>query len=249
LCELAGQVAVVTGGSRGIGRAICLALARQGATVVACARKADNLRAVAEEAARQSLPGKIHPYSLDVTQRAGIDKMVEDVIAEHSKIDVLVNNAGITRDGLMLNMEDEQFDAVLTTNLRSAFWATRAVSKYMVRARFGRIVNISSVSGVAGNAGQSNYAASKAGLIGFTKSVAKELAKRNITCNAVAPGFIQTEMTDVLPEKVKETVRPLIPMSRFGTAEDVASAVAFLAGAGAGYITGTVLMVDGGLCM
>ncbi len=247
--ELAGQVAIVTGGSQGIGRAICLALARQGATVVACARNADKLKAVAEEAVGQGLPGKIHAYPLDVTQRSAIDKMVEDVIAQHSKIDVLVNNAGITRDGLMLNMEDEQFESVLTTNLRSAFWTTRAVSRYMVRARCGRIVNISSVSGVAGNAGQSNYAASKAGLIGFTKSVAKELAKRNITCNAVAPGFIQTDMTDVLSEKVKETVRPLIPMNRFGVAEDVASVVAFLAGPGAGYITGTVLMVDGGLCM
>lgn len=247
--ELAGQVAIVTGGSQGIGKAICLALARQGATVVACARNADKLKAVAEEAAGQGLPGKIHPYPLDVTQRAMIDKMVEDVVAQYSKIDVLVNNAGITRDGLMLNMEDEQFDAVLTTNLRSAFWTTRAVSKYMVRARSGRIVNISSVSGVAGNAGQSNYAASKAGLIGFTKSVAKELAKRNITCNAVAPGFIQTDMTDVLSDKVKEMVRPLIPMNRFGVAEDIAAAVTYLVGPGAGYVTGTVLMVDGGLCM
>jgi 3-oxoacyl-[acyl-carrier protein] reductase len=249
LGELAGQVAIVTGGSQGIGKAICLALARQGATVVACARNADKLKAVAEEAAGQGLPGKIHPYPLDVTQRAMIDKMVEDVVAQYSKIDVLVNNAGITRDGLMLNMEDEQFDAVLTTNLRSAFWTTRAVSKYMVRARSGRIVNISSVSGVAGNAGQSNYAASKAGLIGFTKSVAKELAKRNITCNAVAPGFIQTDMTDVLSDKVKEMVRPLIPMNRFGVAEDIAAAVTYLVGPGAGYVTGTVLMVDGGLCM
>ncbi len=247
--ELAGQVAVVTGGSQGIGKAICLMLARQGATVVACARKVEKLQAVAEEAAKQCLSGKVQPYPLDVTDREAIDKMVEDVIAQHSKIDVLVNNAGITKDGLMLNMEDEQFEAVLTTNLRSAFWTVRAVSKYMVRARFGRIINISSVSGVMGNAGQSNYAASKAGLIGFTKSVAKELAKRNITCNAIAPGFVMTEMTDVLPEKVKEIVKPLIPMNRFGEPDDIASAAAFLAGSGAKYITGQVLVVDGGLCM
>jgi len=249
LNELAGQVAIVTGGSRGIGKAVCLGLAGVGATVVACARKADKLQAVADEAAKQCLPGKIQPYPLDVTDKAAIDKMIEDVVAQHSKIDVLVNNAGITRDGLLMNMEDEQFEAVLTTNLRSAFWTTRAVSKYMVRARYGRIINMASVSGVMGNAGQSNYAASKAGLIGFTKSVAKELAKRNITCNAVAPGFIQTDMTDVLPEKVKEVVKLLIPMNRFGVAEDVAAAVTFLAGPGAAYITGTVLMVDGGLCM
>ena len=247
--ELAGQVAIITGGSQGIGKAVCLALAKQGVTVVACARKADKLQAVADEAAKQCLPGKIQPYPLDVTDKAAIDKMIEDVVAQHSKIDVLVNNAGITRDGLLMNMEDEQFEAVLTTNLRSAFWTTRAVSKYMVRARYGRIINMASVSGVMGNAGQSNYAASKAGLIGFTKSVAKELAKRNITCNAVAPGFIQTDMTDVLPEKVKEVVKLLIPMNRFGVAEDVAAAVTFLAGPGAAYITGTVLMVDGGLCM
>jgi 3-oxoacyl-[acyl-carrier protein] reductase len=242
-------VAIVTGGSQGIGKAVCLGLAGQGAMVVACARKADKLQAVADEAVTQGLPGKIQPYPLDVTDKAAIDKMIEDVVEQHSKIDVLVNNAGITKDGLLMNMEDEQFEAVLTTNLRAAFWTTRAVSRYMVRARYGRIINMTSVSGVMGNAGQSNYAASKAGLIGFTKSVAKELAKRNITCNAVAPGFVQTDMTDVLPEKVKEVVKPLIPMNRFGAPEDIAAAVTFLAGPGATYITGTVLMVDGGLCM
>lgn len=247
--ELQGQVAIVTGGSQGIGKAICLGLARQGATVVACARKADKLQAVADEAAAQALSGTILPTPLDVTDRAAIDKLVEDVIAQHSKIDILVNNAGITKDGLMLNMEDEQFDAVLTTNLRSAFWMTRSVSKYMVRARIGRIVNISSVSGIMGNAGQSNYSASKAGLIGFTKSIGKELAKRNITCNVVAPGFITTDMTDILPDKVKEIVKPLIPMNRFGAPEDIASAVRFLVSPGANYITGMVLVVDGGLCM
>jgi 3-oxoacyl-[acyl-carrier protein] reductase len=249
LNELQGQIAIVTGGSQGIGKGICLGLARQAATVVACARKLDKLQAVADEAAQQCLPGKILPCPLDVTDRAAIDRMVDETAEKNGKIDILVNNAGITKDGLVLNMEDEQFDAVLTTNLRSAFWTTRAVSKYMVRARSGRIINISSVSGIMGNKGQSNYAASKAGLIGFTKSVAKELAKRNITCNVVAPGFITTDMTDVLPEKVKEVVKPLIPMNRFGRPEDIASAVTFLAGPGAGYITGMVLVVDGGLCM
>lgn len=247
--ELQGQVAIVTGGSQGIGKAICLGLAAEAATVIACARKMEKLQVVADEAAGKCLPGKVIPTALDVTDRGAIDKLIEDVATQHGRIDILVNNAGITKDGLMLNMEDEQFDAVLTTNLRSAFWTTRAASKYMVRARRGRIINISSVSGVMGNAGQSNYAASKAGLIGFTKSIAKELAKRGITCNAVAPGFVTTDMTDVLPEKVKEAVRPLIPMQRFGQPEEIAAAVCFLAGPGAGYLTGQVLVVDGGLCM
>ncbi len=246
---LQGHVAIVTGGSQGIGRAICLGLAKGGATVVACARNAEKLQSLADEAAGHGLCGKIEPCTLDVTDREAIDRVVEDVADRHEKIDVLVNNAGITKDGLVLNMEDEQFDAVLDTNLRSAFRMTRAVSKYMVRARGGRIINVASVSGIMGNAGQSNYAASKAGLIGFTKSVAKELAKRGITCNVVAPGFVVTEMTDVLPEKVKDTVKGLIPMNRFGEPADIAAAVSFLASPAAKYVTGQVLVVDGGLCM
>ncbi|HEY3246426.1 MAG TPA: 3-oxoacyl-[acyl-carrier-protein] reductase [Phycisphaerae bacterium] len=243
------QIAIVTGGSRGIGRAVCLRLAREGARVVACARSLERLQAVAAEARAAELPGVIEPRALDVTDRAAIDAAVDEIGNRFERIDILVNNAGITRDGLLMNMEDEQFEDVLRANLTSAFWLTRAVSRYMVRARRGRIVNVSSISGVMGNAGQANYAASKAGLIGLTKSVAKELAKRQITCNAVAPGFIATDMTDALPEKLKETVKPLIPMQRFGQADEVAGIVAFLAGSEASYITGQVIIIDGGLHM
>ena len=189
------------------------------------------------------------PQSLDVTDRAAIEPFVERTAEQHGRIDILVNNAGITRDGLLMNMDDDQFEQVLTTNLRSAFWLTRAVSRIMVRQRYGRIINMASVTGVMGNAGQANYAASKAGLIGFTKSVARELGKRNITCNAVAPGFIETDMTHGLPDKVKDSFRQLIPLGRFGQSDDVAQAVAFLAGEGAAYITGQVLLVDGGMRM
>jgi 3-oxoacyl-[acyl-carrier protein] reductase len=246
---LANQVAVVTGGSRGIGRGICLALAARGAQVVATARDEGKLAELGEEARRTELPGRIVPRKLDVADRSTIEPFIEGVIAEFQKIDILVNNAGITRDGLLMNMEDDQFEDVLTTNLRAVFWMTRAASRYMVRARYGRIVNISSVSGLTGNKGQSNYAASKAAVIGFTKSAAKEFAKRNITCNVVAPGFIMTDMTEVLNEKIKETVKVLIPCERFGEPADVAAAVAFLASPESKYITGQVLSVDGGLAM
>ncbi len=246
---LKNRVAIVTGASQGIGHAICLDFAMHGAVVVACARSEDKLNDLAQEARQRELAGEIIPRKLDVTDRAAIDTLVESVAEERERIDILVNNAGITRDGLLMSMDDDQFDDVLTCNLRSAFWMTRAVTRHMVRARYGRMINISSVSGVMGNAGQANYAASKAGLIGLTKSVAKELGKRKITANVIAPGFVDTAMTAGLPDKLKDGAKQLIPLGRFGEPSEVAAAVSFLASEQAGYITGQVLVVDGGLHM
>jgi 3-oxoacyl-[acyl-carrier protein] reductase len=243
------KIALVTGGSRGIGRAICLALAARGAKVVACARSGDALEELAAEGRKRELAGEIDPRVLDVTDRSAIDPFVDAVLEDHERIDILVNNAGITRDGLMMSMDDDQFDDVLTVNLRSVFWLTRAVCRTMVRRRYGRIVNIGSVSGVMGNAGQANYSASKAGLIGFTKALAKELGKRKITCNVLAPGFITTDMTTGLPDSLKDSVKQMLPLGRFGEVEEVAEAAAFFASEASSYITGQVLSIDGGLRM
>ncbi len=241
------QVALVTGASRGIGRAIALDLARHGATVLAAARKPES---VAEWSAGQAeVAARIVPLGLDVTDRAAISKTIDDLVEQRGRLDILVNNAGITRDGLVMAMEDDQFDDVVETNLRAPFALIRAACRHMLRKRYGRIINIASVSGLMGNPGQANYAAAKAGLIGMTKSVAKELGKRGITCNCVAPGFIDTDMTEVLPEKLKEQVKEVIALQRFGKPEDIAAAVTFLAGPGGAYITGQTIVVDGGLHM
>jgi 3-oxoacyl-[acyl-carrier protein] reductase len=241
------KVALVTGGSRGIGAAIVSRLARDGFHVVAMARNQEKLQQVCAEVAAAG--GEAEHLACDIADARAMALAVDGVAERLGRLDVLVNNAGITRDGLILRMDDEDFDTVIATNLKSAFVAIRAAARPMMRAKGGRIINISSVSGVVGNAGQANYAASKAGLIGLSKSVAKELAGKNITCNVVAPGFISTDMTDVLSDQVKEGVRNFIPLKRFGTPQEIASVVSFLAGPDSSYLTGQVICVDGGMVM
>jgi 3-oxoacyl-[acyl-carrier protein] reductase len=244
MIDLSGRVALVTGGSRGIGRAIAQRLAAQGAVVTAAAR-GDNARAVAEEI--RAAGGRAEAVALDVTDAAAVEAVVAAVVERHGRIDILVNNAGIARDHLMLRLKREDWDAVLATNLTSAYTLTRAALKPMVRQRAGRIICISSVVGQAGNAGQANYAASKAGLIGFAKAVALEVASRNITVNVIAPGMIETDMTRGLTGQAHETWASRIPLGRLGTPDDVASAACFLASDEAAYITGQVLGVNGGM--
>lgn len=245
--NLKGRVAVVTGASRGIGRAIAVRLARDGAAIAGLARNASTL----EESLKlvQAAGGimKVHPC--DIAQAESVAAVIEAIFKEAGHIDVLVNNAGITRDNLLVRMKSEEWDEVIQTNLRGAFNTCRAVLRPMLKQKSGRIVNITSIVGIRGGPGQTNYAASKAGLIGFTKSLAKEVASRNITVNAVAPGFIVTDMTQTLSEEVKREAMDAIPLQRFGQPEDVAEAVAYLASDAASYITGHVLQVDGGLAI
>jgi len=241
------KLAVVTGAARGIGRAIVLELLRQGRIVAGLDINAEQLKEL-DNIVREA-GFSVITTCVDITDTAALTKTLESLASEFNGIGILINNAGITRDKLILQMSDEDFDKVLAVNLRAAFIATRIAARSMVRNKFGRIISLSSVAGLIGNAGQTNYAASKAGLVGLTKSVARELARKNITANCIAPGFIVTEMTDKLPDPVKDAVRQMIPLRRFGSVEDVAKAVAFLVSDEAGYITGQVLCIDGGMAM
>ena len=246
--SMKGRTAIVTGGSRGIGRAICLELARRGANVVFS--YAGNTVAAEDTLAQlQALGIKVIALQGDVTDAQAAKALVDTAVKEMGSLDILVNNAGITRDGLAMTLKEEDFDAVVATNLKGAFLCAKAAARPMMRARYGRIVNLTSVVALRGNPGQVNYCASKAGLIGMTKSLARELGSRGITVNAVAPGYIQTDMTADMPDAAKEAMLASVPLSRSGKPEDVARAVAFLAGDEAAYITGQVLQVDGGMGM
>lgn len=245
--SLNGRVAVITGASRGIGKAVALKLAAEGADLVVTATSLEAARMTADEIIQ--LGGKALALKVDVSVTEEVESLFHKTIEEFGRVDILINNAGITRDGLLLRMKEADWDAVLDVNLKGAFNCTREAAKYMTKARYGRIVNISSVVGEMGNAGQVNYCASKAGMFGLTKATARELAKRNITVNAVSPGFIETDMTGVLSEKVRENLLQQIPLERLGQPEDIAAAVYFLVSAQSGYITGHVLSVNGGMHM
>ena len=243
--DLSGQTALVTGASRGIGKAIALALGSAGAKVACIARNEEKLRETAE--AISSSGGVAVVYACDVTDSAAVQKVVDAVVEDWGQLDIVVNNAGITRDTLIPRMSDEEWDDVITTNLRSVFLFTRAATQVMMRRRSGRIINISSVSGIMGNPGQANYSASKAGIIGLTQTVARELAGRKITVNAICPGFISTEMTDAMGPVVDEEVKKRVPAKRLGESTEIADAVLYLASDSAAYLTGQILTIDGGL--
>ena len=244
---LSEKVAIVTGASRGIGRCIALALAAQGAKVVASARNAETLDNLVEEIKQQG--GEATAVVGDVAVDTDASELIDQAVAKYGQVDILVNNAGITRDGLLLRMKNEDWDAVLDTNLKGAFLCIRAAAKVMSKQRSGRIINISSVVGEMGNAGQANYCASKAGLLGLTKSVARELARRNVTVNAITPGFIVTDMTDDMTDKARQAMTEQIPLGRLGEVDDIANAVIFLASDQSSYITGQVLGINGGMYM
>ncbi len=242
------QVAIVTGAGRGIGHAIALRLAQEGARVASVSRSEENAKKTADEI-NAAHAGSAKAYGVDVADHSAVQKIGTQILEDFGRVDVLVNNAGVTRDGLSMRMSMEDWDIVLDTNLKGAFTFSQAIMRSMIKQRSGRIINISSVSGLTGNAGQANYAASKAGLIGLTKTLARELASRGITVNAVAPGFIVTDMTSALSDEVKQTIMAKIPLAKLGQPEDIAAAVAFLASSEASYITGQVLTVDGGMVM
>jgi 3-oxoacyl-[acyl-carrier protein] reductase len=245
--SMKGKVAVVTGAARGIGREIVRELIGGGATVVAIDLLADAMADLGEDVG--AADGQLDCRTLDVTDSEGFTALIDEVADKYERIDVLVNNAGITRDGLLIRMDDDDWAKVLTVNLTSAFIGTRAAGKYMIRQRGGSIVNMASYSGIEGNRGQANYSASKAGLIGLTKTTAKELAGKKVRCNAVAPGFIKTDMTEALPQQAKDIALSLIPLKEMGTPQDIARCVAFLASDESSYITGQVISVDGGMHM
>jgi 3-oxoacyl-[acyl-carrier protein] reductase len=245
--SLSGRVALVTGASQGIGRTVALRLAKDGATVAVAARNQEKLNELVSEI--NTAGGKAAAFALDVADEEQVKATIKSVIAQFGKIDILVNNAGITRDQLVMRMKRADWDAVLQTNLTSAYFCIQAVMSSMLKQRWGRIINITSIFGQMGQAGQANYSASKAGLIGLTMAIAREVGSRNITCNAIAPGFIETAMTAVLSDEFKQAAVKQIPLGRVGTSDDVASAVAFLASDDASYITGHVLNVNGGMLM